>query len=85
MSYAVTIRPAAQRQFARLPADEKRSVAAAIEGLASEPRPRNHTKLAGSSNTYRVRVGDYRVIYQIENAARAVRITVIGHRREVYR
>lgn len=85
MSYAVRIRPAAQRQFARLQADAKKAVAAALEGLASEPRPHNHIKLAGSSDSYRVRVGDYRVIYQIDDAAQTVRVTVIGHRREVYR
>lgn len=85
MSYAVSIRPAAQRQFARLPADAKKAVAVALEGLATEPRPHNHIKLAGSSDSYRVRVGDYRVIYHIHDATSSVRVTVIGHRREVYR
>jgi mRNA interferase RelE/StbE len=61
------------------------AVAAAMEGLAREPRPHNHIKLASSSDSYRIRVGDYRVIYQIDDRAHSVRVTVIGHRREVYR
>jgi mRNA interferase RelE/StbE len=85
VSYAVRIRPAAQRQFARLPADAKKNVATAMEVLATEPRPHGHVKLTGSSDSYRMRVGDYRVIYQIDDAARTVRVTIIGHRREVYR
>lgn len=85
MSYAVSVRPAAQRQFARLPADAKRAVAASLEGLAVEPRPHNHIKLSGSTDSYRVRVGDYRVVYQIDDASRKVLVTVVGHRREVYR
>lgn len=85
MSYAVSIRPAAQRQFARLSTSAKTAVAAALEGLAVEPRPHNHIKLSGSSGSYRVRVGDYRVVYQIDDASRRVLVTVVGHRREVYR
>jgi mRNA interferase RelE/StbE len=85
VSYAVSVRPAAQRQFARLPTNAKRAVAASLEALAVEPRPRNHIKLSGSSDSYRIRVGDYRVVYQIDDASRKVLVTVVGHRREVYR
>jgi mRNA interferase RelE/StbE len=85
VKYAVSIRPAAQRQFARLPAHIKKAVATEFEALADEPRPHGCRKLVGSADTYRVRVGDYRVVYQIDDGAHAVRVTVIGHRSEVYR
>lgn len=57
MSYALSIRPTAQRQFARLSTNARTAVAAALEGLAVDPRPHNHIKLSGSSDSYRVRVG----------------------------
>jgi mRNA interferase RelE/StbE len=56
----------------------------AIDGLAAEPRPAGVTKLAGLED-YRVRVGDYRVVYAIDDARRMVLIARIAHRREVYR
>jgi len=59
-------------------------VEAAIKGLADEPRPASATKLVGSTPVWRLRVGDYRVGYIIQEAAAVVTITRIGHRREVY-
>ena len=85
MSYAVSIRPAAQRQFARLPAHVKKAVATELEALADEPRPHGCRKMVGSADSYRIRVGDYRVVYQIEDSAHTVRVTIVGHRSEVYR
>jgi len=57
----------------------------AIDALAVEPRPHGCTKLSGAKNIYRVRVGDYRIIYQIEDGLLLVLVAEIGHRREVYR
>jgi mRNA interferase RelE/StbE len=85
VSYAVNIRPAAQRQFARLPTNIRKAVGSELEGLAEAPRPHGCRKMVGSTNGYRIRVGDYRVIYEIDDAARVVLVTVIGHRSEVYR
>ena len=59
-------------------------IAAAIDGLADDPRPRGSVKLAGR-NDYRVRVGDYRIVYAVDDDERLVLVARIAHRREVYR
>ena len=57
----------------------------AIDALAVEPRPHGCSKLSGARNIYRVRVGDHRIVYQIEDDRLLVLVIDIGHRREVYR
>ncbi len=57
----------------------------AIEELQDQPRPQGCKKLAGSQNTYRIRIGDYRVIYEIENNVLMILIVRIRHRKDVYR
>ena len=57
----------------------------AIRGLAVNPRPPACRKLTGTKNDWRIRVGDYRVIYEIADEIRIVRINRVRHRREVYR
>jgi len=57
----------------------------AIDMLAVEPRPHGCVKLSGAKSIYRVRVGDYRIVYQIEDDRLLVLVAEIGHRREVYR
>ena len=57
----------------------------AAEGLASDPRPVGCRKMAGSENRWRLRVGDYRVVYEIDDTAEQVLVVTVGHRREVYR
>ena len=56
-----------------------------MRGLANDPRPPGCDKLAGVENLYRIRVGDYRVVYQIRDEMLLVLVVKIGHRREVYR
>ena len=58
---------------------------AAIRGLAANPRPPRCRKLTGSQNDWRIRVGDYRVVYEIADDIRVVRVNRVRHRREVYR
>lgn len=60
-------------------------IIAAAEGLASEPRPHGCVKLAGATQTFRIRVGDYRVVYDVDDANSVVTVSRIRHRREVYR
>lgn len=55
-----------------------------IQALATEPRPTNCKKLKGEENRYRTRVGDYRILYSIEDTIKIVEIVKIGHRKEVY-
>ena len=85
MSYQVEIAPAAQRDFKRLPPEVIRKVDAAILELEQNPRPHGCTKLEGSEDEYRLRVGDYRILYVIDDKARRVTIAHVRHRRDAYR
>ncbi|TAJ75985.1 type II toxin-antitoxin system RelE/ParE family toxin [bacterium] len=85
MAYRLFLRPAAKRNLQRLPRTISTRVEKAIDGLRDEPRPPGYKKLSGFENEWRVRVGDYRILYVIDYAAQEVRIARIAHRREVYR
>ena len=85
MAYAVFVKPAALRELRKLPEDIKRRVAARIDALAGAPRPAGVERLQGEADLYRVRVGDYRIVYQVESKALVVLVVRIGHRRDVYR
>ena len=64
---------------------DRQRLVARIEALAGDPRPPGCEKLAGHSGRYRVRQGDYRVVYSVDDGDRVVLIVKVGHRREVYR
>jgi mRNA interferase RelE/StbE len=83
--YSVQFAPSAERDLAALDKPVQRRVAARIDALAVNPRPAGVTKLQGEANAWRIRVGEYRVIYSIEDAQLVVLVIKIGHRREVYR
>ncbi len=83
MTYAVRILPAAVRELKKLPPEAKRRVQAAIEVLAEEPRPPAAKKLTGRPE-WRVRTGDLRVLYRIEDAVLTVVVVRAGHRRDIY-
>ncbi|MBI4597910.1 MAG: type II toxin-antitoxin system RelE/ParE family toxin [Candidatus Omnitrophica bacterium] len=85
MSYQVEIASAAQRDVKRLPPEVVRKVDAAILELEGTPRPHGCTKLEGSAHEYRVRVGDYRVLYVIDDNAKLITIAHVRHRRDAYR
>ena len=85
MAYAVGVKPSAARALAGLPRPDQRRLTTKIDALAVNPGPRGVEKLEGLENLYRVRVGDYRVIYQIVDDRLRVLVVGIGHRREVYR
>jgi mRNA interferase RelE/StbE len=83
--YTIDIRPRARRSLRQLDAPARKSIASAIDNLASEPRPAGVTVLKGHRPWLRTRVGDYRIIYAVDDRARLVTVAAIGHRREVYR
>jgi mRNA interferase RelE/StbE len=85
VSYRIEFTPSAARTFRKLPALIQGRIAPKIDALAANPRPHGVEKMAGHENRYRVRVGEYRVIYVISDGSRLVTVAVIGHRREVYR
>lgn len=84
MSYDVNILPRAQKQLMKLPREVYERVREALQALADEPRPHGCLKLTGREG-WRIRVGKYRVIYEIDDDSRTVTILDIGHRRDVYR
>ena len=83
--YRVLLERAAEKDLTRLSSQVHDRVIAAIQELAKNPRPPGCRKLAGSKTDWRIRVGDYRVIYEIANEIRVVRVNRVRHRREVYR
>lgn len=83
--YEVQVARRALRVLASLPRREQQRVRAAIDLLAGNPRPPGCTKLSGEDSVYRVRVGDYRIVYEIIDKRLLVHVVHIGHRREVYR
>lgn len=85
MPYIVEFSTSAQREFRALERANQLRIATHIDGLASNPFPSGAKKLKGSADHYRIRVGDYRVIYRIDGKRLTVLILKIGHRREVYR
>lgn len=82
--YEIRLHREAERSFRRLHGPLRERVAAAIDALASEPRPAGATRLAGRDD-YRIRVGDRRIVYAIDDDAAIVLIARIAHRRDVYR
>lgn len=83
--YEVVIERRAERDFRRLPPEIFDRIARAAQTLAENPRPEGCRKLEGSDNDWRIRVGDYRVLYEIDDSERIVRIMRVRHRRDVYR
>ena len=83
--YAVLLEAAAERGLRRLDGVVFRRVVTALRILADNPRPAGCRKLTGSDLDWRVRVGDYRIIYEIDDRNREVRVMRIRHRREAYR
>jgi mRNA interferase RelE/StbE len=84
--YDAQLKPAAERDLTKI-ADQaaRRRIASAIDNLATNPRPMGAHKLAGENSIYRIRVGDYRILYAIEDRQLLVLVIRVGHRREVYR
>ena len=84
MSYDVRLAPAAVRQLRKLEPAGRRRVQAAIDLLAAEPRPPSARQLVGGAGEWRVRTGDFRIIYEIRDAELIVLVVKVGHRRDVY-
>jgi mRNA interferase RelE/StbE len=83
-SYRIEVKRTAAKEIGDLPKADCRRVIAKIQLLARDPRPHGCEKLSGAEK-YRVRQGDYRILYQIDDSANSVTVVKIGHRREIYR
>ena len=85
MSWRVEFSRSAEQQFRALPRKEQQRIAIRIDGLVENPRPIGAIKLAGEEGVYRLRSGDYRILYALQDNLLLVLVLKIGHRREVYR
>jgi len=83
--YRVVAERSAEKDLRRLPLDARLRVTDALRSLPNNPRPIGSRKLAGTKHDWRIRDGAYRVIYEIADSIRVVRVYRIRHRREVYR
>jgi len=85
MQYRIEFARKARKFLTKLPENIQKQVAAKIDSLESNPRPHGCIRLQGKKELYRVRNGDYRIIYTIEDNQLLVLVVQIGHRRDVYR
>ena len=83
-SYSLEIKRSAAKELAQLPSKDRGRVVGRIRALAADPRPVGAEKLSGQER-YRVRQGDYRILYEIEDQILRIVVVKIGHRRDVYR
>lgn len=84
MSNEVAIAPAAARRLRKMDPPARRRIQAVVELLASDPRPPAATRLVGGGGEWRVRTGDYRIVYEIRDGELLVLVLHVGHRRDVY-
>ncbi len=85
MGYELEYERKAFKSLRRIGQPDQRRIVSRIEGLADEPRPVGAEKLAGLGDAWRVRQGDFRIVYVIDDSARIVTITRVGNRKDVYR
>jgi mRNA interferase RelE/StbE len=84
-SYKVFVSRTAEKALKSLPKTEQKRVVAAIVALSIDPYPIGFKKLSGEENTYRIRSGHYRIIYEIIKRELTITLLKIGHRRDIYR
>jgi mRNA interferase RelE/StbE len=84
-SYKLVVKPSVEKDLRSLPKPMVARTLEQIEQLKENPFPRQSIKLAGAEQLYRLRIGDYRIIYGVEVAAKVITIHYVRHRRDVYR
>ncbi|ANV91251.1 type II toxin-antitoxin system RelE family toxin [Picosynechococcus sp. PCC 8807] len=82
--YSIEFLKTAQKELSKLPKDTQRRIIEKIEALINDPYPPDTKKLKNGNGRFRIRVGNYRIIYRIENEKLIILIIKIGHRREIY-
>jgi mRNA interferase RelE/StbE len=83
--YTITFKKSAEREFEKLPTQVIRRIGKAIDTLSKNPRPVGSKKLEGQKESlWRIRIGDYRVIYLVEDVIKIVEIRRVGHRKDIY-
>jgi mRNA interferase RelE/StbE len=85
VAYTVQFKPLALRQLEKIPREAQKRLSAKIEGLRDDPYPAGCKKMADVPDAWRIRAGDYRIVYQVHRGILVVLVLTVGHRREVYR
>ncbi len=85
MRFVVRLEASAQKALRKIPAADLARIVTKLRSLEENPKPAGAEKLKGGSGELRVRVGDYRIIYEVHDGILVVVVVTIGHRREVYR
>lgn len=85
MPYSLWFPRAAAGRWRRLPQEVQARIRPRIDALADNPRPRGNEKIRGAEDIYRIRVGDHRVLYQIDDSARVLTVVDVAHRKDTYR
>lgn len=85
LRYTVEFTATAQKALKRVSKDTAKRLLSAAKALATEPRPRGCLKLEGTTNEYRIRVSDYRIVYSIWDDKLVVLVIDLGHRKDIYR
>ena len=83
--YQIEWKRSAQKELRTLPAATIRKILDAVEQLAEQPFPPGVKKLVGTEQTYRIRVGDYRILYEVFSSMLLIEIIRVGHRKDVYK
>lgn len=85
VSYSIEWKSSAKKELRQLPKKAINNIITAVEKLPNNPHPTGSRKIIGTEHTYRQRMGDYRVVYSIENNRLVIEIVRVGHRKDVYK
>jgi mRNA interferase RelE/StbE len=85
LSYRIVFKKSAAKSLTKIPKTDQKRIAEKIDSLAEGPPNQDTTKMKGNNPFHRVRVGDYRIIYEIQNEVLIILIVKIGHRSDIYR
>ena len=84
-TYTIEYKKSVEKELRKLPSTQLKGIVTKIRALATDPHPEGSVKLRGSSDLFRIRHADYRIIYQVQDKKLVLLVIKIGHRREVYR
>jgi len=84
MEYTLFVNPKIEKELSKIDNRMALKIRTSIRSLAKDPRPKGVKKLQGSDKTYRIRVGDYRIIYEIYDSKVLILIVNVGHRKNIY-
>jgi mRNA interferase RelE/StbE len=84
-SYKVVFKPSVHKDFRSLPKSAAGRIFQHLEALENEPFPRQSIKMSGAENSYRIRVGDYRIVYEVDHDHKQIAVLFVRHRKDIYR